>query len=1513
MAAAGKTFRVFVSSTFSDLKAERDALQQRVFPSLRELCMSHGCRFQSIDLRWGISEEASISQETVSICLEELARCQRLSPRPNFIVLLGDRYGWRPLPHVIHSHEFRRIATLLEGSEEGKLLETWYLRDDNAVYSHKGTKTIGTYILQPRTGPFEDYATWEKDVEIPLRAALMDTVRDMNLPPEERLKYEASATHQEIYYGALSVPDSEKHVFCYFRQIDGLPTDATAWIYRDLRHDGSLDADASNRLDGLKAQLKNRLPKSHINERRASWPFHPSQDDLETLCKRVESDLKRVIEEEISGTEGITSLRREVEDHVAFGKERAHHFSGRHDILSRIREYLVSIGSEPLVIHGPSGSGKTALLAMAAALARDESRRRVEGGPSIVIRFIGATPESTQTRSLLESICSEIAEIYGDRRPIPSEYRDLIEDLPRRLSLADERRPLNLFLDALDNLDPSDNAHTLNWLPTELPLHAKIVATVMDDDKTFPERHDRCFRSAQQIIQGKSMIPLCELSLPEVTEILERRLAHAGRTLQPHQRREVIEKSSANGLPLYLKLALDEASRWRSYTNPSLTVLPVDLPGLVDATLDRLARPQRHGGMLVSRALGYLASARNGLSEDELLDILAEDEEYFAHVLSTAHHDLPVEVVHGSLGSQRERRLPVVLWSRLLHDIDLFLSLRRADGASLLTFYHRHLSSAVTRKYLAGERRSQVHQNLARYFWSQPHSLNDRDEGLVPNYRKASELPYHLFECEQWQDLAELLTDFDFVRSKIHSEQVFDLMEHLNQSKDAILSGGVDPGLAEEFTHWKSFISTSVYKLARLDESFLQLSYNHSGSSLVSLEAEYRALSREAPWIRLLNRPTKSPLSSSTRVMEGHSGRVNALALAPNGKWAVSGDSDGLIRIWDLSTGESLNSLEGHSSPVRSVWITAPDGARIVSSDDLSVRLWDGESGACLRVVEISPDWAFALAVTPDGRHAITGSNDSTLRSWDLETGQCLRTIKGPGGQSIKLAISPDGKLAALSTSRDGSCLLTLWNLRNGALLRRLHDDVMEYFPLSVVDEGRQLVCSSGDWRISLWDLRSGERKKEIDGDTGSMSEVTVTPDQKHALSWDRWSGIIRLWSLSTGDCLKTLPEPDSSVSCLAATADNDILIAASGSVVKVWSITDDDGEGTAPETTTGPVASVTVTPDGRHSISAGPGRVLRGWDVEGGKCLWTMMTAAFGTLAVTSDGEWVLCGGERGTLEIWDVASGGRMWQLHGHTDVLEGHIMHVMDVAVAPDGRWAVSASGWRDPLFLWDLKRWQCAGKLHGHTEMVLRVAITPDGQRVLSGGSDCNVMVWDPFRGQLIHRLEGHTASITSLFLTSDGRRALSASRDGTVRHWDIVDGRCLRPLEGHCHEVSHVIGTPDGRRAISAAGQWRVRGEIKVWDLETGDCIKTLAGHTDSIKCLAVTPDGLRAISGALDHTVRVWDLTKGREICTFETDEAVHSGAMSPDGKTFVAGDGGGRVYMLHFENMLNDDTEKTR
>jgi hypothetical protein len=98
MPIATRTYRVFVSSTFEDLKEERNALRRDVFPKLRTLCEQHRARFQAIDLRWGVRDEAGLDQQTMEVFPREIRRCQTTRVRPNFIVLLGDNYGWQPLP-----------------------------------------------------------------------------------------------------------------------------------------------------------------------------------------------------------------------------------------------------------------------------------------------------------------------------------------------------------------------------------------------------------------------------------------------------------------------------------------------------------------------------------------------------------------------------------------------------------------------------------------------------------------------------------------------------------------------------------------------------------------------------------------------------------------------------------------------------------------------------------------------------------------------------------------------------------------------------------------------------------------------------------------------------------------------------------------------------------------------------------------------------------------------------------------------------------------------------------------------------------------------------------------------------------------------------------------------------------------------------------------------------------------------------------------------------------------------
>jgi len=741
------TFRVFVSSTFSDLVAERNALQQDVFPRLRDFCQKNGARFQAIDLRWGVPEEAGLDQQTMNICLEELRRCQRTSPRPNFIFLLGQRYGWCPLPWQIDAGEFDNLLTLLPEQAQ-HYLRQWYWRDDNAVPAD--------YRLQPREGRFQDRAVWGAE-ERALRASLREAIDRIGWAATDprRLKYETAATHQEILQGALQAKDALDHVFGFFRTIDGLPQDATARDYLDFDPQGRPDAEARGRLARLQAEMRARLP-GNIQACSATWTgTGPSTDHIRCLCVDVYRRLLRVIRQEIKRRDRADPVDQEALAHSAFGQDRARHFVGREDSLARIRTYRQGDDRHPLVLHGVSGVGKSALMAKAVG-----QRSEVGGqSPEVVVRYIGATPPSSDLRALLEGLCKEITLRYGgDPSDVPMDVRELEQDFPKRLALATAHRPLALFLDALDQLGPADGAHRLDWLPRDLPPHVKLVVSVLDDRASEPAAlgsesgawspPTSVFDAAHRQVPLGNLVPIEPLTADDGARLLNAWLTEARRTLQPSQRQEVLDRFAANGLPLYLKLAFEEARRWPSWqaeATPSVTLAP-DIPGLLRDLFARLEQPQHHGAVLVSHALGYLAAGRHGLTEDELLDVLSADKEVMIDFIHRSRTE------RDKSKDQQLKSLPVLIWSRLRADIEPYLAERYADGATVIMFYHLQPLLEAQRRYLTGLDGNASHLKLADYF-----------EGRTEmSERKISEWPWQLQQAESWARLESTLTNLDF-------------------------------------------------------------------------------------------------------------------------------------------------------------------------------------------------------------------------------------------------------------------------------------------------------------------------------------------------------------------------------------------------------------------------------------------------------------------------------------------------------------------------------------------------------------------------------------------------------------------------------------------------------------------------------------------------------------------------------------------------------------------------------
>jgi hypothetical protein len=380
-------------------------------------------------------------------------------------------------------------------------------------------------------------------------------------------------------------------------------------------------------------------------------------------------------------------------------------------------------------------------MAKAAALAR-----AAHPGAHVVVRFIGATPASSDGRSLLDSLCHEISRYYGaDESTVPSEYNDLAVEFGKRLELASADRPLVVFLDALDQLSEADPARSLAWLPAHLLEHVHLVVSTLPGD---------CEQALRNKHPEPKFVALEAMSAEEGETLLSDWLADAGRTLQQPQRAEVLGKFSPEGLPLYLRLAFEEARLWRSYTKPVQTELADDVPTLIRENLfRRLSQPTNHGRVLVAHSLGYLAASRYGLSEDELLDILSEDDQVKSDFHEHARRSPEID------------RLPVVLWSRLYFDLEPYLSEHASDGTTLLAFYHRQLREAASEQYLAAEHGPRRHADLARYFRRRSDPADDRTwTGAYP--RGLSELPFHLAGADDLDSLYETLIDFKFLEHK---------------------------------------------------------------------------------------------------------------------------------------------------------------------------------------------------------------------------------------------------------------------------------------------------------------------------------------------------------------------------------------------------------------------------------------------------------------------------------------------------------------------------------------------------------------------------------------------------------------------------------------------------------------------------------------------------------------------------------------------------------------------------
>lgn len=593
--------------------------------------------------------------------------------------------------------------------------------------------------------------------------------------------------------------------------------------------------------------------------------------------------------------------------------------------------------------------------------------------------------------------------------------------------------------------------------------------------------------------------------------------------------------------------------------------------------------------------------------------------------------------------------------------------------------------------------------------------------------------------------------------------------------------------------------------------------------------------------------------------------------ISPNGQMIAVDEDNVRYAIWDIHRKEVLIRLDGnHPDGISGAAFTPDSQHLLVGAWDDSLELWDINTGEIIWSATNPAGDPNSVVISPDGTLAIVGSELGVATLWDVQTGEFIDELVGhnPTLQVQGTAFSPDGRLAATASEDDTAII---WNVENREVLHRLEGHRGIVFSVSFSPDGRTLASTSFDNTIILWDVETGQMLRQLIGHSDYVFDVDWSFDGSSLLSASRDSTLI-LWDAADGTRLHSYRDEAGRSLTVSFIDDRHALSAGSSGNVRFWSLYD-EREQQRFDLSGEPIYSMSITHDERMAaigtqnaavlISLSTGDDVRRFRYDGG---------AVTSVVFSPDENTLISGFEDNTTIMWDIQTGEEIRRLEGHssltTSAANEEIVfgRILDLAVSPDGQRVLSAAEDRT-MIVWDANTGEIVHQFESCSDTINTVAFSPDGRFFVGGfgtisdptrGScpetDFTIHLWDTDTGELVRQFVGHEGAVVQVQFSPNGRWLVSGSLDETVRLWDVQTGAEIRRFDGHTGGVLSVDFSGDGRYIVSGASD----GTVKVWDSETGDLLRQMGEHSGQVKHVQFSADSSGIWSSSADGTVRLW-------------------------------------------------------
>ncbi len=634
-----------------------------------------------------------------------------------------------------------------------------------------------------------------------------------------------------------------------------------------------------------------------------------------------------------------------------------------------------------------------------------------------------------------------------------------------------------------------------------------------------------------------------------------------------------------------------------------------------------------------------------------------------------------------------------------------------------------------------------------------------------------------------------------------------------------------------------------------------QLAADLTGLDLAGLSIRQADL-REVP----LPQVNLAQANLATSLFAESIGDIFKVALSPDDRLIAKGGSDGKIVIWNVDNGQNILNIKAHDSHVVGLVFTADSKRLISSSFDQTIKIWDLDNGSCLKSWQLSAP-VYRIALSPDNLILASGSNSGDVLLWDMTTGQLLKNLTGHTMTVVDISFQPQGKLLA-SGSFDTS--IKIWDLDTGDCVHTLTEHTQIVSSVNFNASGTQLVSSGVDTSIKVWDVGTGICLQTICAHSRIVIDALFSPHSQQIISGSQ-DLTIRIWDEvkpNEWDCSHVLQGHEHTIWSIALNSTDKVLVTSDQSgILKLWDV----ASGHCLKTFSGitkAFRSLAFHPQANLLASSSDDRHIHLWDLSTYQCSSTMKAhqMAVWQVAFSPSGDSIASCGLDGAVKLWDITANLDLKGLpriiqkspglifttafHPHTEMLAtggidaiclwnyrtGELLsrieqkEIGDLAFHPTGKLLASASH-NPAIKIWDVETGECQQTFLGHSSENWTVAFHPQGQLLASGGEDNSVRLWDLDSGECRYVLKEHNATISCVAFSPDGSHLASASKDYTVRIWEVATGKCLRVLTNHTDLVNFVVFHPEQKRQLLASCSHDET--IRLWDTDFWLCTKTL--------------------------------------------------------------------------------------